>query len=99
MIDAILGTEVEVPCLDGRYKVKVEPGTQSGTVVRLKGRGLPTVNGGNTGDLYVKYIVWVPKKLSREDREMLERMRGSDSFRPNPSKEDRSFFDRLRNMF
>ena len=99
VIDAILGTEVEVPCLDGRYKVKVEPGTQSGTVVRLKGRGLPTVNGGNTGDLYVKYIVWVPKKLSREDREMLERMRGSDSFRPNPSKEDRSFFDRLRNMF
>ena len=99
VIDAILGTEVEVPCLDGRYKVKVEPGTQSGTVVRLKGRGLPSINGGSTGDLYVKYIVWVPKKLSREDKEMLERMRYSDSFKPNPSKEDKSFFDRLRNIF
>ena len=97
--DAILGAEVEIPCIDGKYKVKVDPGTQSGTVVRLKGRGLPSVNGGSTGDLYVKYIVWVPKKLSREDRELVEKLRNSDSFRPDPSKEDKSFFDRLRNIF
>lgn len=99
VMDAILGTETEVPCLDGNYRIKVEAGTQSGSVVRLKGKGLPSVNGGGTGDMYVKIIVWIPKKLSREDRAMLENMRGSDSFRPNPSKEDKSFFDKLRDMF
>ena len=99
VVDAMLGTEVEIPCLDGKYKVKVEPGTQSGTMVRLKGRGLPSINGGSTGDLYVKYIVWIPKKLPKEDRELVERLRYSDAFKPDPSKEDRSFFDRLRNMF
>ncbi|MGN0188966.1 MAG: molecular chaperone DnaJ [Candidatus Cryptobacteroides sp.] len=96
--DAILGAEAEIPCLDGKYNVKIEPGTQSGTVVRLKGKGLPSLNSG-VGDLYVKYIVWIPKKLSREEKEALERMRGSESFRPNPSREDKSFFDRLRDMF
>lgn len=96
--DAILGAEVEIPCLDGKYNVKIEPGTQSGTVVRLKGKGLPSLNSG-TGDLYVKYIVWIPKKLSRDEKETLERMRSSESFRPNPSREDKNFFDRLRDMF
>ena len=96
--DAILGAEVEIPCLDGKYNVKIEPGTQSGTVVRLKGKGLPSLNSG-TGDLYVKYIVWIPKKLSRDEKETLEKMRSSESFRPNPSREDKNFFDRLRDMF
>ena len=96
--DAILGAEVEIPCLDGKYNVKIDPGTQSGTVVRLKGKGLPSLNSG-TGDLYVKYIVWIPKKLSRDEKETLERMRSSESFRPNPSREDKNFFDRLRDMF
>ena len=96
--DAILGAEVEIPCLDGKYNVKIEPGTQSRTVVRLKGKGLPSLNSG-TGDLYVKYIVWIPKKLSRDEKETLEKMRSSESFRPNPSREDKNFFDRLRDMF
>ena len=63
--DAILGTEVSIPCLDGTYRTKVDAGTQSGTIVRLKGKGLPSVSGygSGTGDLYVKYIVWIPKKL------------------------------------
>ena len=99
VIDAMLGAEAEIPCIDGKYKVKIEPGTQSGSVVRLKGKGLPSVNGGGTGDLYVKYIVWIPKKLSKDEKEILERLRSSDSFKPDPSKEDRSFFDRLRDMF
>ncbi|MDE6871608.1 MAG: molecular chaperone DnaJ [Bacteroidales bacterium] len=99
VMDAMLGTEVEIPCLDGKYKVSVEPGTQSESVVRLRGRGLPGLNGGGTGDLYVKYIVWVPKKFSREEKEMLERLRRSESFKPNPSKEEKSFFDRLRDRF
>ena len=100
MPDAILGAEVEIPCLDGAYKIKVEAGTQSGTIVRLRGKGLPTVNGyGGTGDLYVKFAVWVPKKLSKEDKEIIESLRNRESFKPNPSKEDKSFFDKLKDLF
>ncbi|MBO8454164.1 MAG: molecular chaperone DnaJ, partial [Bacteroidetes bacterium] len=85
--------------IDGNYKIKVEPGTQSGTVVRLKGKGLPTVNGYGTGDMYVRLMVWIPKKLSKSEKEVFESMRGNDSFTPSPSKEDKSFFERLRDMF
>ena len=100
MPDAILGADIEIPCLDGAYKVKVEPGTQSGTVVRLRGKGLPTVNGyGGTGDMYVKFGVWVPKRLSKEDKEIIESLRNKESFKPNPTKEDKSFFDRLKDLF
>ena len=98
--DAILGAEVEIPCLDGPYKVKVDAGTQSGTVVRLRGKGLPTVNGyGGIGDLYVKFAVWIPKKLDREDKAVIESIRNKESFKPNPSKEDKGFFDRLKDLF
>ena len=76
MPDAILGAEVEIPCLDGPYKIKVDAGTQSGTVVRLRNKGLPTVNGyGGTGDLYVKFAVWIPKKLDREEKAVIESLR------------------------
>ena len=98
--DAILGAEVEVPCLDGPYKIKVDAGTQSGTVVRLRNKGLPTVNGyGGTGDMYVKFAVWIPKKLDREDKAVIESLRGKESFKPNPSKEDKSFFDKIKDLF
>ena len=100
MPDAILGADVEIPCLDGAYKVKVDPGTQSGTVVRLRGKGLPTVNGyGGTGDLYVKFAVWSPKKLNKDEKEAIEALRHKDGFKPNPTKEDKSFFDRLKDLF
>ena len=98
--DAILGAEIEVPCLDGPYKIKVEPGTQSGTVIRLRGKGLPTVNGyGGVGDMYVKIAVWIPKKLNKDEKEIVESLRGKESFQPNPSKEDKSFFDKLKDLF
>ena len=98
--DAILGAEVEIPCIDGTYKIKVEPGTQSGEVVRLRGKGLPTVNGyGGTGDLYVKLAVWIPRKLDKEDKAAIEALRNKDAFKPNPSKEDKSFFDRIKDLF
>ena len=100
VIDAMLGAEVNIPCLDGDYKIKVEPGTQSGEVVRLRGRGLPSVNGyGGTGDLYVKIAVWIPKKLNKEEKAIIESLREKESFKPNPSKEDKSFFDRLKDLF
>ena len=100
MPDAILGAEVEIPCLDGPYKIKVDAGTQSGTVVRLRGKGLPTVNGyGGTGDLYVKFAVWIPKRLDRDDKAIIESLRNKEAFKPNPTKEDKSFFDKLKDLF
>ena len=99
IMDAMLGCEVEIPCIDGKYKVKVEPGTQSGTVVRLRGRGLPSVNSYGTGDLYVKFAVWIPKKLNKEEKSLFESMKNNDSFRPNPTKEDKSFFEKLKDLF
>ena len=100
VVDAMLGAEVSIPCHDGDYKIKVDPGTQSGEVVRLRGRGLPSVNGyGGTGDLYVKIAVWIPKKLSKDEKAIVESLRGKESFQPNPTKEDKSFFDRLKDLF
>ncbi len=98
VIDAMLGADAEIPCLDGSYKIKVEPGTQSGTVLRLRGKGLPSVNGYGAGDLYVKIIVMIPKKLTKSEKELFESMRHSASFSASPTKEDKSFFDRLRDM-
>ena len=72
--EAVLGATVEVPCIDGKYNVKVEPGTQSGTVIRLKGKGLPSVNGYGTGDMYVTFIVDMPKKLSRDQRNKIKQL-------------------------
>ena len=101
VMDAMLGCEVSVPCLDGSYKVKVEPGTQSGTVVKLRGKGLPAVQGygRGTGDLYVKFQVWVPHKLSRSEKEILEQMRSSSSFTPDLTREDKATFDKVKNIF
>ena len=99
--DAILGTETSVPCLDGNYKIKVEPGTQSGTIVRLRGRGLPAVKGygSGMGDMYVKYLVWIPKKLKSSEKQVLESMRSSDTFTPVLSREDKNLFDKLKENF
>ena len=99
--DAILGTEITVPCLDGSYKVKVDPGTQSGTVMKLRGKGLPAVSGygSGTGDLYVKILVWIPKKLSSDEKNALENMRTSRSFTPDLSRDDKALFDKMKNIF
>ena len=99
IVDAMLGCEVDIPCLDGNYKLKVEPGTQSGSVVRLKGKGLPSLNSYGTGDLYVKIAVWIPKKLTKEEKTLFESMRNNESLKPNPTKEDKSFFEKLKDLF
>jgi molecular chaperone DnaJ len=99
IVDAMLGCEVEIPCIDGKQKVKVEPGTQSGTVVRLKGKGLPSLNSYGTGDLYVKFAVWIPKKLTKDEKALFESMRNNESLKPNPTKEDKSFFEKLKDLF
>ncbi len=99
--DAILGTEITVSCLDGSYKVKVDPGTQSGTVMKLRGKGLPAVSGygSGTGDLYVKILVWIPRKLSSDEKKTLESIRTSRSFTPDPSRDDKAVFDKMKNTF
>ena len=99
--DALLGTEISVPALDGNYTVKLEPGTQSGTVVKLRGKGLPAVSGygSGRGDLYVKILVWIPYKLSRSEKEAIEAMRGSSTFTPSLTKDDRTVFDKEKNIF
>ena len=98
--DAMLGCEISVPALDGAQRLKLEPGTQSGTVQRLRGKGLPSVNGygmGGRGDLYVKILVWIPRKLSRSEREAVEKMR--DAFRPDPNREDKALFEKESKYF
>ena len=98
-VDAMLGTTISVPTLDGYENLKIEAGTQSGTIVRLKGKGMPSLNGYGKGDQYVKILVWIPRKLSRTERETMEKMRSSSSFEPNLSREDKALFDKEKNIF
>jgi len=97
--DAMLGCDAEIPSVDGKLKIRIEPGTQPGKVLRLRGKGVPDVNGYGCGDLMVYIQVWIPKKLTREDRELVERLRTSDYFKPAPDKDDKNFFERVRKMF
>jgi molecular chaperone DnaJ len=96
---ATLGAHVEIPTLDGRVKIKIEPGTQPGKILRLRGKGLPEVNSYGKGDLLVSINVWIPKNLNREEKKILEKLDESPNFKPNPSASDRSFFDRMKNYF
>ena len=97
--DAILGTEAEVPTVSGKVRVKIAPGTQSGKVLRLRGKGLPNVNSYGTGDLFVNVNVWIPKKVSKDEERVLQNLSQSENFKPNPSDDDRSFFKRIRDYF
>jgi molecular chaperone DnaJ len=99
VVDAALGASIEVPLVKGKAKVKVEPGTQSNHTLRLKGKGLPSVNHHGTGDLFVHLIVWTPSELSREERGALEKLRASPGFQPRPTAKDRGFFERVKEMF
>jgi len=97
--DAALGNTVEIPTLDGKARIKVEPGTQSGKVLRLKGKGLPDINGYSKGDLLVNISTWTPRNLTREEQAILEKLRQSDNFIPHPSKKDKGFFGRMKDIF
>jgi len=97
--DAVFGTQLEVPTIDGKVKIKVPPGTQSGKIFRLKGKGFPEVNGYAKGDQLIHVNVWTPQNISTEEKNMLEKMNGSQNFQPKPEKSDKSFFDKMREMF
>lgn len=98
-VDAVIGESIEIPTISGKAKIKVEPGTQSGKVLRLKGKGIPHLQRHGQGDLFVHINVWTPKKVSKEEREMLEKMKNSENFKPSPDKSDKSFFSRMKDMF
>ena len=98
-IDSALGAGVEVPTIGGKAKIKIEPGTQSGKVLRLRSKGIKSLEGYGRGDQLVYVNVWTPKKLSPEEKSLLERLRNSPNFKPNPSNSDKSFFERMKEFF
>jgi molecular chaperone DnaJ len=97
--NAALGTTVEIPTVDSKVKIKIDPGTQAGKVLRLKGKGLPDVNGYGRGDQLVEISVYTPTNLSSEEKKTLEQMRDSKNFEPNPHKKEKGFFDRMKEYF
>ena len=97
--DAITGTTVNIPTIDSKVKIKIDPGTQPGKILRLRGKGLPDVNGYGKGDLLVAITVWIPKNLNKEENKMFEKLKESSTFVPNPDKDDKNFFDRMKNFF
>ena len=97
--DAIFGTNVEVPTIDGRAKIKIPAGTQSGKIFRLKGKGFPAVNSYEKGDQLIHVNVWTPQNLTGEEKAMMEKLNQSTNFQPNPDKTDKSFFDKVKEMF
>ena len=99
IVDAALGYSAEVPTIDGKAKIKIEAGTQSGKLLRLKGKGIPEVNSYHRGDQIIHVNIWTPKVLNAEEREMLEKLRESPNFKPQPGKNDKSFFDKMKEYF
>lgn len=97
--DAILGSSVEVPTIDGKAKITIEPGTQSGKVLRLRGKGFPEVNGYGTGDQLIQVHIWIPKKVSAEETELLKKLNESEHFSPKNAKKDKGFFDKMKDWF
>ncbi len=98
-IDATLGTNLEVPTIDGLVKIKVEPGTQSGKILRLRGKGIKELNGYGRGDQLIHVNVWTPKQLSKEEKAILESLKDSPNFAPDPGKNEKGFFEKIKEFF
>lgn len=98
-VDAALGTSIEIPTVDAKVKIKIDAGTQSGKVLRLKGKGVPDVNSYGVGDLLVNINVWTPQALSNEEKKALENLRDSKNFIPNPNRKEKGFFDKMKEYF
>jgi len=97
--DAIFGTSVEVPTIDGRAKIKIPAGTQSGKIFRLKGKGFPEVQGYAKGDQLIHVNIWTPQEVSEEEKIALNKMQESENFKPKPVKGDKSFYDKVKEAF
>jgi molecular chaperone DnaJ len=90
---------VEVPTITGKAKITLEAGTQGGKILRLKGKGIKELNGYSIGDQLVHVNIWTPKQLTIEEAELLEKLRNSANFVPQPSKSDKGFFHKVKDMF
>jgi molecular chaperone DnaJ len=97
--DAVFGTNAEVPTIDGKAKIKIPPGTQSGKIFRLKGKGFPEVNGYQKGDQLIQVSVWTPQNITAEEKAMLEKLSQSPNFQPQPGKSEKSFFEKVKEVF
>ncbi len=97
--EAALGISKELKLVDGKARIKLDPGIQSGKTLRLRGKGLPSLNGYGLGDLLVHINVWTPKTLNKEQRQFFEKMMEDPNFTPNPEKSDKSFFEKVKDMF
>ena len=98
-VDAALGTSVEVPTIGGKAKISIDAGTQGGKILRLKGKGIKELNGYSIGDQLVHVNIWTPKQVNKEERELLEKLRESENFAPQPGKSEKGFFHKVRDMF
>jgi len=97
--DAALGTTIEVPTIESKVKIKIPPGTQSGKIFRLKGKGLPNLQSYGRGDQLIHTNVWTPKKLNDKERKLVEQLRDMPNFNPQPGKSEKTFFDRMKDFF
>ncbi|WOD43864.1 molecular chaperone DnaJ [Hwangdonia lutea] len=97
--DAVLGTSKEIDTVTGKVRIKVEAGVQSGKILRLRGKGIPSINGYGKGDLLVHVNVWTPKTLNKQQKEFFESMRDDEHFSPKPESSDKSFFEKVKDMF
>lgn len=97
--EAVFGTEVEIPTITGRAKVKIPAGTHSGKILRLKGKGFPEVQGYAKGDQLIYVNVWTPQNVNNEEKTMLEKLNNSENFKPRPDKKEKSFFERVKEAF
>lgn len=97
--DAAIGCSVDIPTLSGPVKIKIPPGTQSGKIFRLNGKGLPSVQAYGKGDELIYVNIWTPKKLSEEEKRMMEKLQSSPNFKPQPSKTEKGFFERMKDYF
>ncbi len=97
--EAILGISKDIDAINGKVRIKLEEGIQSGKILRLKGKGIPSINGYGTGDLLIHVNVWTPKELNKEQRKFFENALTDDNFIPHPEKSDKSFFEKVKDMF
>jgi len=97
--EAALGTSKDIEAIGGKVRIKLEEGIQSGKILRLKGKGIPSINSYGNGDLLVHVNVWTPKTLSKEQKQFFEKVLNDDNFIPKPEKTDKSFFEKVKDMF
>jgi molecular chaperone DnaJ len=97
--EAVLGVSKDIDAINGKVRIKLEEGIQSGKILRLKGKGIPSINGYGSGDLLVHVNVWTPKTLNKEQKQFFENALNDDHFAPSPEKSEKSFFEKVKDMF